>query len=171
MNKEELVLIGQVLKPHGIKGEIRVLSFSDFPERFKVLKNVYLSLGEKLEIFSVESARYHKKFILLKLKNIDKIEDVEDWRGAEILIREEEIYRKDENFYYFHELIGLPCFIEDGKFLGKVTGFEKVKEKANLVIEEENGLEHSIPFVKKFVEVERGKKIIIKPIPGLLSKK
>lgn len=170
-SQEDLVIIGKVLRPHGIKGEIRVFCISSFPERFKVLKKVYLSLENKTEIFEVESARFHKKFILLKLKGIDKIEDVETWRGAEILIKEEEIFRKDENFYYYHELIGLPCFLPEGDFLGKVIGVEEGPMNVNLLIKEEDGFEHSVPFSKQFVEVERGSKIIIKPIPGLLSKK
>lgn len=171
MNSEDLVIIGKVLKPHGIKGEMRVFCISSFPERFKVLKNAYLSLNEKMELLEVESARFHKNFILLKFKGIDKIEEAEKWRGAEILIEEKDIFRKDENFYYYHELIGLPCFLPDGKFLGKVTAIEEGPLNVNLIIEEEDGFKQSIPFSKKFLEIERGKKIIVKPIPGLLLKK
>lgn len=170
MNSEDLVIIGKVLKPHGLKGEMRVFCISSFPERFKALKNAYLSLNEKRELLEVESARFHKNFILLKFKGIDKIEEAEKWRGAEILIRESEVFRKDENFYYYHELIGLPCFLNDGKLLGKVTGIEEGPLNVNLLIEREDGTENSVPFAKQFVEVERGVKIIIKPIPGLLLK-
>lgn len=171
MNSQELVIIGKVLKPHGLKGEIRVFSISSFPERFKLLKKVYLSLESKTELFEVESARFHKSFILLKLKGIEKAEDVEKWRGAEILINEEEIFKKSDNFYYYHELIGLPCFLPKGEFLGNVVAIEEGPLNVNLVIKEEDGFEHSVPFARVFVQVERGNKIIIKPIPGLLSKK
>jgi len=170
LNKEELISIGQVLKPHGLHGELRVLSFSSFPERFKALKDVFILFKDKIELFSVENTRFHKKFILIKLKGIDKLEEAEKLRGAEIMIKEEEIWRKDENFYYYYELIGLECFLPKGEYLGVVSGIEELKEGVNLLVKDKSGFEYSIPFVKKFIKVERGKKIIVKPVPGLISK-
>lgn len=170
MNKEKLISIGQILKPHGIHGEMRVLILSSFPERFKTTEKVYLVLKDKEELFSVEKARSHKKFVLIKLKGIEKVEEAEKWRGAEVMIKEEEIWRKDENFYYYHELIGQECFLPKGEYLGVVSGIEELKENINLLIKDKSGYEYSVPFVKEFIIVERGKKIIVKPIPGLLTK-
>ncbi len=170
MNKEKLISIGQILKPHGLHGDLRVLILSSFPERFKALCEVYLVIKDKIELFSVEKARIHKKFVLIKLKGIEKVEEAEKWRGAEVMIKEEEIWRKDENFYYYHELMGLECFLPKGEYLGVVSGIEELKENVNLLIKDKSGYEYSVPFVKEFIIVERGKKLIVKPIPGLLTK-
>lgn len=171
MNKEDLISIGQVLKPHGIHGFLKVLNLSSFPERFKILRRVILSFGNILKEFDVEETRFHKKFILFKIKGIDNLEEAEKWRGAEIMVKAEEIWKKSDNLYYYFELMELPCYLQNGEFLGNVSGIEEVGEKINLIIKEENGYENSVPFVKEFIEVERGVKIIVKPIPNLLSKK
>ncbi len=170
MNREEFFSIGQILKPHGIKGEVRVLSLSSFPERFKALGVVYIALKDKIEEYHLENVRFHKKFLLIKFKEIKDRNGAETLRGAEILIKERDLWKKEENFYYYHELYDLPCYLPKGEYLGVVVGIEEAQENVNLIIKEKDGWEHSIPFAKEFVKVERGKKIIIKPIPGLLSK-
>lgn len=171
MNSEDLVSIGKILKPHGLKGELRVLNLSSFAERFKALRYVILCLGNRREEFIVESVRFHKNFLLFKLKGIDSKEMAEKWRGADVMIKEKDVWKKGENFYFYHELIGLKCFLPRGEYLGIVDGIEEIGENINLIIKEKDGYEHSVPFAKEFIIVEKGEKIIVKPIPGLLSKK
>ncbi|MCA9959461.1 MAG: hypothetical protein KC443_10530, partial [Anaerolineales bacterium] len=64
------LVIGQVLKPHGVRGEMRVIPHTDTPERFEWLETVYIGESNPQQV-AVESVRFHKNWILLKLVGYD----------------------------------------------------------------------------------------------------
>ena len=58
------IVIGKAGAPHGVRGEMRVIPLTDFPERFQELEHVYV--GD--ELMDVEDCWYHKQFVIMKLK-------------------------------------------------------------------------------------------------------
>jgi len=169
MSGATTLAIGTVLKPHGIHGELRVAPMSSFPERFQSLKEVQLRRGDRCEVFAVEGARPHKEFILIKLKGIERVEEAEQWRGADLEIPAEQAWAHSPDFHYYHTLTGLPAHLPRGERLGTVAGFDEGPGGVNVVIEADGGREYAVPFVKAFITVVPGEKIIVRPIPGLLS--
>lgn len=164
-------LIGKILKPHGIQGELRVEIISDFPERFLALKRVYLSPpngGDFLEM-SVTRARLHKQYALVSFQNVHDRDAAEEYREYELFVPEEERWVKDEDFYYFHELENLPVYLPGGDHVGVVEGMSN-QPTCILEIRDKEGREILVPFNREFVKVLRDEgKIILHPIPGLLS--
>ena len=61
------VVIGKISAPHGVRGEVRIVPLTDFPERFENLKTVFLEDDSKMEL---ESVKFSNKFIIAKFKNI-----------------------------------------------------------------------------------------------------
>jgi len=161
--------IGTVLKPHGLHGEMRVAPLSSFPERFHALKEVLLRLGDRCETFAVEGARPHKEFILIKLKGIERVEEAEEWRNADLEIPSDQAWPHGPDFHFYHSLTGLPAHLPRGERLGTVAGFDEGPGGVNVIITNEAGREYAVPFVKEFITVVPGDKIIVRPIPGLLS--
>src|SRR5947208_3323705 len=94
-------IIGRVVAPFSRFGELKVQPETDFPERFADLEKVCLRLksGES-RLFSVCRARIHKGQVLLKLQQLESIDDAERWRGAQVLIRKEEAVLLPKGSYY-----------------------------------------------------------------------
>jgi len=110
--------IGLAVAPFGRFGEIKVKGETDFPDRFKRLKQVCLRTPGTATIFTVESVRPHKGQMLLKLEGIGSIDDVERWRGARIQIPRADAVPLPEDSYYSVDLVGMEVVTPEGRPLG-----------------------------------------------------
>ena len=82
MNAE--LRVGVIVKTHGIKGEVKVFPTTDSPLRFDDLTHVKLKLGKTERELKIEQARYFKNLVILKFEGIDNINDVEQYKGADL---------------------------------------------------------------------------------------
>lgn len=121
--------IGVIIKPHGLKGEVKVFPTTGEPKRFRELREVLVRRGEKEETYAAESVRFFKGQVILKLKGIDRMEDAEGFRKAELFIRREDAIPLKENEYYVPELLDMEVFTEEGELLGVIT--EVLSGRAN----------------------------------------
>jgi 16S rRNA processing protein RimM len=106
------------MKPHGLAGEVEVHILTDFPERFEVLKTIYL--GEAHAPVVVEGQRRHGRRILLKLEGYDDRENAEKLRRKLIYVPVDEAVPLEEGEYYLHEIVGLQAWTTEGEHLGRV---------------------------------------------------
>lgn len=165
-----MYVVGQVLKPQGIKGEIKVNSISPNPERFKSLKKIYIQ-KENLDTYSIESVRISNKFVFLKLLGINNREDTETLRGCDILIDESDLIKLSPGEYFVHEVIGCQVVSEDGLKLGEVIDISQYSSNDVYVVKNEAGKEVLIPAtieVIKQVDIEQ-KRIVVHLLEGLLD--
>ena len=112
------VTIGKIVAPHGVRGDVRILPFTDFPDRFLNMKNVLLEDGSQL---TIEKAKRHKQFILLKFKGIDDMDAAEKLRNLALQVKREDAVPLPEGSYYIFDIVGLSVYTEAGELLGKVT--------------------------------------------------
>lgn len=115
--------VGKIVNTHGIKGEVRVISKTDFPEeRYKPGNTLYLFMEGKDEPVQVTvgSHRLHKQFHLLQFKEISTLTEAETLKNALIKVPEDQLSPLAEDEYYFHEIIGCDVFSEEGDPIGKV---------------------------------------------------
>jgi 16S rRNA processing protein RimM len=98
------LVIGRIVAPWGVRGEVKVAIETDFPERFKWLKRVYL--GEKATSFALEGSRLHKGHALLKLGGCDDHDAAEKLRGQLVQIPVEEAMPLGEDEYYVYQIVG-----------------------------------------------------------------
>ncbi|MBI2862946.1 MAG: 16S rRNA processing protein RimM [Chloroflexi bacterium] len=158
--------IGEVVGSWGIRGEIKVSIITQFPDRFAYLASVYL---DELP-FEVESSRFHKRMVLLKLKGIDSIEGAEKLRGRLVEVPLSEAVPLAEEHYYHYQIIGLDVWTRDGRLIGKIG--EILTQPANDVyVVRSEGREFLIPAVEDIVleiDLNRGR-ITVEPLPGLLD--
>ena len=165
-----MYVVGQVLKPQGVKGEIKVKSISSDPERFKKLKKIYIQ-KEKLNTYSIESVRISNKFVFLKLLEINNREDTEILRGCDILIDESDLIDLLPGEYYIHDLIGCRVVTEDGLELGELIDVSQFSSNDVYVVKNGAGKEVLIPATKeviKQVDIEQ-KKIVVHLLEGLID--
>jgi len=87
--KPKWIVVGEVVAPWGNRGEVKIIPHTEFPERFEQMEAVRLFLKgaeEPLGLFPLESCREHKDGILLKLKDVDSIDQAEKLRHALIKV-------------------------------------------------------------------------------------
>lgn len=113
--------VGKIVNTHGIRGEVRVMPTTDFvAERFAKGQDLYLQRsGEPLKL-TVETARQHKGFILVKFVGYDNINDVQAFRDHELMVSEEDQQPLEDGQYYYHQIIGLTVKTVDGDSIGTI---------------------------------------------------
>jgi len=147
-DKNALISVGKIVAPHGVRGDVRVIPLTDFPERFNLLKKVRLSGGKLVEI---EKVRYHKQFVLLKFCGLDNKNDVEPLRGQLLLIPREELMPLPEGHYYIFDIIGLSVYNQEQEKLGVVTDVLQTGSNDVYVIESPGKPPLLIPALKTVV--------------------
>ena len=166
--------VGKIVNTHGIWGEVRVISTTDFPdERYQVGNELglYKEDGSKPIIVKIASHRKHKNFDLLTFEGYSMLKDVEGFRNAVLKVSEKYLTELDENEYYYHEIIG--CTVEslEGEVIGTVTEILQTGANDVWTVQPSKGKAHYIPYIEdvvKKVDVEN-KKITIEVLEGLLS--
>ncbi|MFD1705859.1 ribosome maturation factor RimM [Siminovitchia sediminis] len=166
--------VGKIVNTHGIRGEVRVISMTDFPdERYIPGNTLYLFLPNKQEPtpLTVKSHRKHKNFDLLAFEGYDDVNEVEKWKTAMLKVHREQLSELPEGEYYFYEIIGCRVITEQGENIGIVKEILTPGANDVWVVEDKNGKDQLIPYipdiVKKVSVAE--KKIIIDPMEGLLT--
>jgi len=166
--------VGKIVNTHGITGEVRVISSTDFPdERYTVGNKLSLFMpGEKTPIhLTVASHRKHKTFDLLTFENHPFLQDVEKYRDGIFRIAEEDLGELEEGVYYHHEIIGCVVSTVDGAEIGTITEILVTGANDVWTVVPEKGKAQYIPFIDdvvKDIDIEN-KKIVIDPMEGLLT--
>jgi 16S rRNA processing protein RimM len=121
-SEPRFLIIGKVVRPHGLRGELKVKILTEFPERFQLLKEVYLS-DESAEPrpYQLEQARHHQGFVILKLRTCDDRTAAEKLRGWLVQIPRELAMPLEEGAYYIYQVVGLQVWTEADEYLGRVV--------------------------------------------------
>lgn len=153
------VIVGRVLSAHGIRGELKIESLSDNPERFG--SGARVRAGSTMEIprtLEIASSRPHKKHLLVRFVGIEDRSAAEELRGSELFVLQQEVPEPPEGSWYHYQLEG--CRVVDRK-RGELGVVRKVMEDGGGEILEVQGPERTvlIPFVDPFlrrVDVDEG---------------
>ncbi|MBI3741694.1 MAG: 16S rRNA processing protein RimM [Chloroflexi bacterium] len=188
-NPPRYLIIGRVLKPWGVRGELKIEILTEFPERIASLSTIYL--GDDAKSFSVERARLHSGAALLKLRGIDTPQAGDEYRDWLVQIARADAIKLPRGKNFLYELIGLRVVTTDGELLGEISdildtgandvyvvrasahspspesGGMKVKRGARAREKNREILIPAIEDVVKEIAVERGE-VVIKLLDGLL---
>lgn len=166
-----LITIGKVLKPHGVKGEIKIEPHTDHPDRFRKLKRIFLvsTRGEQKEC-RVKAVRYLDQDPLLLLEGYDAPETAKVFNGWLVQVPEEEAIPLPEGSYYWFELIGMEVWSESGEKLGTITDIFQTGSN-DVYVMKAGRREIYLPATKEVIrQVDRKtKRMIIHVLEGLLE--
>ncbi len=160
---DELIMIARVIKPHGVKGELALKSYSADEKRFKKLKRVFArnKAGEVRE-FAVKAVRMAQETVLMFVEGIDDRDKAEELKNQEILVPASERAKLPAGRLYYDEAIGLSVVDEDsGKSLGVVRDVLDMPAGDVFVIELNDGTEHLLTNAgEEIVKIDKRKKQI-----------
>ena len=165
------VVIGLVLRSHGVRGEMRVRPLSDHPDRFAALSRVWLTRdGRDHGEFEVEHCRSLGSAIGMKLRGIETPEDITALQGCEVVAEPLPVDSLPEDTYYVFDLVGMEVVTDEGVPLGRVA--EVLAHPANdVLVVDDGGAQRLLPVIGEVVikvDVE-ARVVVVHVLPGLLE--
>lgn len=167
---EQTLRVGVISSTHGVRGEVKVFPTTDDPNRFKSLKKVILDTGKETLDLEIEHVKFFKNMVILKFKGYDNIEDIEKYKGKDLLVTRDNAVKLEENENFIVDLIGMKVFTDDNKELGTLT--DVLLTGANDVYEVDTGskkiLLPAIPSCILNVDVDK-QMMLVHVLDGLLD--
>ena len=166
----ELLQVGVITSPHGLQGEVKVFPITDNVQQFKKLKEIVLDTGKEKLTLEISGVKFFKKFVILKFKGIDDINDVEKYRQKELLIKREQAVQPKKDEYFIVDLIGVEVFTEDGEQFGVLKDVMQTGANDVYVISTTKHGEVLVPAIKDCilnVDIEN-KRLDIHLLDGLI---
>ena len=167
----EYVIIGRIIKPHGVRGAVKVEPITDDPSRFSLLDQVHIGPDDHPgDAVDIDKVQFQNKFIILSLATVLSREAAETLRGQYLYIPADQALDLPDGSVYIYELSGREVFTNKNKFVGKVKDYLEYPANDMFGVESDER-EYLIPDVPEIVEDVNldDSKIIINPIDGLLD--
>jgi len=149
--KPEYFKIGVVVNTQGLHGEIRVIPATDDPSRFDLLDYVHIEKNGKMTRYDIEKVRYHKNFVMLKLRGVDDIEAAEKLRNAFVKIEAALALPCAEDEYYVADLVDMRVVTDDGCELGTISDVISTGANDVYIVKCEGKKDALIPAIKECV--------------------
>jgi len=159
------------VQTHGSQGYVKVVAYSNLPDRFNDLKVVYIETESGRQGLVIEDVRPSTQCALIKFRGIDSKEAAKPYVLKELWVPESEKIQLPEGTYFVHELIGLRVFDMEGKFLGEIEDVWSGAANDVYVVRRKDGREILIPAVSEFVkEIDlEERKMVVKLIEGMVE--
>ncbi len=168
----DFLVIGRITRPHGVRGEVGVAVYTDTPERFEWLTEVYVSSDvddSDPVLAQVEHVRYHRELVLLKLVDYPDRTAAEALRGLWVLVPRAAAVPLEEGEYYLYQLMGLTVVTTQGETLGQLVDILETGANHVFVVQGDRG-ELLLPDIPEVVQVIdfTTHLMTIQLLPGLL---
>lgn len=167
---QEYLEIGQIVNTFGVKGMVKVNPFTDDITRFDKLKKVYICKKASMEEVEIEEVKYHKNMVLLKIKDINDMNQAEKCKGLYLKIHRKDAIKLPKDTYFIADLLGLEVYTDEGVLLGKVDDIYNTGSNDIYVVKDDLGKQILLPGTKevlKEISLEK-EKIVVHLIKGLI---
>ena len=159
----DLYLTGRILKPKGLKGELKVQLISDFPESFVKRREYHVGkTADEAVLMHVQSAKIRQGFAYMMLEGISSREEAEAVAGHQVFVTADALAPIQGDRAYIHELLGLKVYGKDGEQIGVVS--DLLHMPAHDVYEIDTGERKVlVPAVDEFVEeidIRKGRMVL-----------
>jgi len=162
----QLLAVGTVVRPHGLRGELLLNSLTDFPEHLAAVETVYL--GDQAEPHPLAQVRSQRGKFIIQLGDCRDREAAEKYRGQVVQIKAEAAAPLPPGMYYQHQVIGLAAYTEDGEHLGELVEVLETGANDVYVIRGEQGelLLPVIPSVIRAIDID-ARRLTVHLLDGL----
>lgn len=157
------IIIGKIVAPHGVRGDIRILPMTETPELFLDLKYLLVEGGQRL---TVQYARFHKNMVLVSSKEITNMDEAEKLRNKNVLINRADLPPLPDGKFYVSDLVGFRCMDKLGKEIGVFKDTMQTGSVDVFVITDKQGKEILVPAVKdNILQIDVKNKQILVHLP------
>lgn len=168
---EQFLRVGVISSTHGVRGEVKVFPTTDDPRRFEALKKVLLDTGIEQKELEITGVKYFKNQVILKFRGYDNINDIEKYKGMDLLISREDAVPLEENENFIADLIHMTVVTDLGETLGTLVDVLQTGANDVYVVETPQKKEILLPAIRDCilnVDVEE-KKMLVHVLEGLLD--
>lgn len=148
---EDLLRVGVIANTHGIRGEVKVFPTTDEKERFKDLKKVILDTGKEQKVLEIQSVRFFKNLVILKFKGIGNINDIEMYKGKDLLVTREDAVPLEEGEYFIADLLDLDVYSDEDEKIGVLYDVMQTGANDVYVVKTEEGKEILLPAIDECI--------------------
>lgn len=155
--------VGKIINTHGLRGEVKIVTWTDSPEVFEELKFCIAKMRGVETRLDIKNIKYQKNNIIVAFSQLTSIEEAEKLKNATLLVPREELGELPEGVYYIADLIGCEVFDGSGKIGDLVdvfgTGSNDVYDikregKKNLLVPIIDGVLQSVDIENKKIIIE-----------------
>jgi len=155
--------VGKIINTHGLRGEVKIVTWTDSPEVFEELEFVIAKMRGVETRLDIRNIKYQKNNIIVAFSQLTSIEEAEKLKNAVLLVPREELGELPEGVYYIADLIGCEVFDQKGKIGDLVdvfgTGSNDVYDikregKKNLLVPIIDGVLQSVDIENKKIMIE-----------------
>jgi len=166
----EYVTIGKILKPQGVRGEVKILPLTDFPERFAGMEKVLLDLDGRWATYGVEKVAALGRFIVMKLAGVNDMDAAAALRNALLKVTRAELAPLPAGHYYIFDLIGLDVYTVTGRHLGQIKDVLQTGANDVYVVAGNSPRDLLIPALKQVVlSIDRAAGKVVVELPAGLE--
>ncbi|RLC31980.1 MAG: 16S rRNA processing protein RimM [Deltaproteobacteria bacterium] len=170
VTRSGLIAVGKVSRPHGLKGLLRVITYSGSGTCLTDPEIVYFRTNSgRIHEQRVTTLKARKNFFLMGVAGVTSADMAENFRGAEILVKKESLTR-EEDTYFWYELLGLEVYVDTGEFLGRISRIISAGGN-DIYLVEKDGKEIYIPASYEVItEIDlEHERMTVSPVEGLLD--
>ena len=169
---QDYLRVGVLVKPHGVRGEMKVFPTTDDMKRFEDLieKDVFFDIKGNYEAHKIVSVKYFKQFAILQFEDITDMDMALKLKNIDVYVKREDAVELEEGEYYIADLLGLSVYLEDGSLFGRLKDVMETGANDVYVINTKEHGEVLVPVIDdcvKEVDLEN-EKIIIHLMEGLI---
>ncbi len=135
--RNEFLRIGQIVRTHGVHGDVKLILLTDDPARFRALKTAYLEQAGAYAPVDIDNVRIQPGAVLMHISGYDTVEAAQSLRNTYLCVNRENAVQLKKDTYFIVDLIGCETFDTNGKAYGKVT--DVLETGANDVYEIDGG--------------------------------
>ncbi|MEJ2302784.1 MAG: ribosome maturation factor RimM [Anaerolineales bacterium] len=168
IGEPDFLVVGKLRRPHGVRGEILMDVYTDFPERLKAGVTVYI--GPERMPAHIHSTRKQPPAMLIAFEQYESREQVGVLRNLLVQVRADDRPALPEGQYYHHQLLGMRVVEESGEGLGVLSGILETGANDVFVVTTEKGREILLPATDEVlleIDLDR-KQVRVHLLPGLI---
>jgi len=167
----EYFRVGVIANTHGIRGEVKVYPTTDDVKRFQDLKKIILDTGKEKKELEIQNVKFFKNMAILKFKGIDNINDIEKYKGKDLLVTRDHAVELEEDEFYFADVLEAKVVTEDGEDFGVIVDVMETGANDVFVIRTKEDKEVLFPVTKECIlDMNMEEKIVtVHILPGLLD--
>ncbi len=151
MKSDNKILVGKISNPHGIKGWVKVISFTDPIENILSYKQWIISDKETEKTYYLEDSRVQGNKIVIKLENVNDRNDADLLKNLQIQVNRSDLPELDQNSYYWEDIVDFNVIDIKGNHVGKVDSLFRTGSNDVLVIIDETKERLLVPFIMEEV--------------------